>query len=61
MELIEYAAAIGIICVTIFGIIALIYYSKVKKLMKSINIKSWKEISDHYSQIKFLKENGWKC
>jgi hypothetical protein len=56
----ELAAVIGIICTFIFGIIAIIYFNRSYKLMSSIDVKKWSEISDHYAQIKYLKEAKWK-
>lgn len=60
MDWVEISASIGILCTLIFGIIAVIYYFRSANLMTAIGVKKWSEISDHYGQIKFLKEAGWK-
>ena len=56
----EVSAGIGIFCTLIFGIIAILYYFRSAKLMKAIGASHWTDISDHYPQIKYLKEAGWK-
>lgn len=56
----EVTAIIGIICSLIFGIIAVFYYFRSSNLMTSIGATKWSEISNHYGQIKFLKDSGWK-
>ena len=60
MDWIEVSASIGILCTLVFGIIAVIYYFRSLDLMTAIGAKKWSEISDHYGQIRFLKEAGWK-
>lgn len=60
MGWLEISSVIGIICTLIFGIIAILYYFRVDNLMVAIGAKKWSEISDHYGQIKFLKDAGWK-
>ena len=56
----ELTATIGIILTLLFGIIAVFYYFRSTNLMTAIGITKWSEISNHYGQIKFLKEAGWK-
>lgn len=56
----EVSASIGTVCTLVFGIIAVIYYFRSSNLMVAIGAKKWSEISDHYGQIRFLKEAGWK-
>lgn len=60
MGLLESTAIIGTICTLIFGIIAVLYYFRSAQLMTAIGIDNWSEITQHYGQIKFLKESGWK-
>jgi len=60
MSLLDVTAVIGIVSTLIFGIIAIIYYFRVKNLMTAVDVTKWSEISDHYAQIKFLKLAGWK-
>lgn len=60
MGWLEISASIGIVSTLIFGIIAIIYYFKVHNLMVAIGATKWSEISDHYGQIKYLKNAGWK-
>lgn len=60
MGWLETTSGIGIICSLIFGIIAIVYYFRSAHLMEAIEVTKWSEISDHYGQIKFLKQAGWK-
>lgn len=60
MEWLEITAIMGIIGTLIFGIIAIIFLFRVKNLKNALEITKWSEITDHYSQIKFLKLAGWK-
>lgn len=60
MDWLQTTASIGIICTLVFGIIAVMYYFRVNNLMVAIGATAWSEISNHYGQIKFLKDAGWK-
>lgn len=60
MNWVEVSAIIGSFCTLVFGVIAVIYYFRSFNLMTSIGAKKWSEISDHYGQIRFLKDAGWK-
>lgn len=60
MDWLEITSLIGIICTLIFGIIAIVYYFRSANLMDVIEITDWSEITNHYAQIKFLKNTGWK-
>lgn len=60
MNLLEITSLTGIVYTFIFGIIAIIYYFRSTNLMNAIEINDWSEITNHYAQIKFLKNAGWK-
>lgn len=60
MNSLQLSASLGVLCTLVFGIIAVIYYFKCHNLMTAISVTKWSEIADHYAQIRFLKEAGWK-
>jgi hypothetical protein len=45
----------------IFAIIAIFYFMRVHNILNVMDLSGWSDITDHWKELKALKQKSWTC